>query len=726
MAEDQGNPEHLAFEYDREPGRDHEQPRPNLPPERTMREYRTPAVNENYSGIRKPTIAANNFELKTGLINMVMANQFSGAATADPNLHLANFLEICDTIKVNGVSDDAIRLKLFSFSVRDKAKSWLLSLNPGSLTCWEELPQAFLARFFPPSKTAQLRRDVGNFRQMSQEPMHESWERFKDLLRQCPQHGFNRWDQMELFYNGLDQPARSLVDAASGGSLQNKTPTDARDIVERMCENAYHWPSERSGIQKVAGVHQLDPLAAVSAQLATLSNQVAQLSVRGPQTERVAAASTSQATNDDWEHAHFMNHRFNNFRGTNNQNQNPTHYHPGIRNHENFSYANPKNALQPPPDFNHQREQRGPTYDERLHRQEQEMEGLKSTMKNMEKQIGQIAQSMSTMAKGGFPSNTEVNPKESCQAITTRSGLQMTDPPYPTDESPRPAVQPTPVEPEITISGSSTKETSKPNNISFPDNPPLMITPIPFPERQKKKKFKDQLKKFIERIKQIRINIPFAEALEVMPNYTKFMKEVLSKKIRIEEDIPVTLTATCSAILQSNLPPKMKDAGSYTIPCIIGNSTFDKALCDLGASINLMPMFVFLKLSLENLNRTRMTLQLADRSLKYPDGIVEDVLVKVDKFILPVDFVVLEMPEDDEAPIILGRPFHCRIDVIEDCVSSFFDLYELGDSIEHCIVNSIDLHSASPETPIENDVLDCVLFLECAKILGVDETRLIR
>ncbi|XP_012839915.1 PREDICTED: uncharacterized protein LOC105960296 [Erythranthe guttata] len=212
------------------------------------------------------------------------------------------------------------------------------------------------------------------------------------------------------------------------------------------------------------------------------------------------------------------------------------------------------------------------------------MEGLKSTMKNMEKQIGQIAQSMSTMAKGGFPSNTEVNPKESCQAITTRSGLQMTDPPYPTDESPRPAVQPTPVEPEITISGSSTKEASKPNNISFPDNPPLMVTRIPFPERQKKKKFKDQLKKFIEKIKQIRINIPFAEALEVMPNYTKFMKEVLSKKIRIEEDIPVTLTATCSAILQSNLPPKMKDPESYTIPCIIGNSTFDKALCDLGAT----------------------------------------------------------------------------------------------------------------------------------------------
>ncbi|XP_012836313.1 PREDICTED: uncharacterized protein LOC105956946 [Erythranthe guttata] len=102
-----------------------------------MREYRTPYVNENYSGIRKPTIAANNFELKTGLINMVMANQFSGAATAYPNLNLPNFLEICDTIKVNGFSDDAIRLKLFSFYVGDKAKSLFLILNPGSLTCWE-------------------------------------------------------------------------------------------------------------------------------------------------------------------------------------------------------------------------------------------------------------------------------------------------------------------------------------------------------------------------------------------------------------------------------------------------------------------------------------------------------------------------------------------------------------------------------------------------------------
>ncbi|XP_012829316.1 PREDICTED: uncharacterized protein LOC105950494 [Erythranthe guttata] len=205
-----------------------------------------------------------------------------------------------------------------------------------------------------------------------------------------------------------------------------------------------------------------------------------------------------------------------------------------------------------------------------------------------------------------------------------------------------------------------------------------------------------------------------------MPNYTKFMKDVLSKKARIEEDTPMILTATCSAILQANLPWKMKDPGSYTIPCIIGNSTFDEALCDLGASINLMHMYVFLKLGLRNLNRTRMTLQLADRSLKYRDGIVEDVLVKVDKFILPVDFVVLEMPEDDEAPIILGRQFlatgkalidmdlgslklrvngdkvvfnlmnafkhskhvdyYSRIDLIEDCVSSISDLHELCDS----------------------------------------------
>ncbi|XP_030924850.1 uncharacterized protein LOC115951859 [Quercus lobata] len=117
------------------------------------------------------------------------------------------------------------------------------------------------------------------------------------------------------------------------------------------------------------------------------------------------------------------------------------------------------------------------------------------------------------------------------------------------------------------------------------------------------------------------------------------------------------LTEESSAILQKKLPPKLKDPGSFTIPCAIGKSYFDRALCDLGASINLMPLSVFRKLGLGEVKPTTISLQLANRSIKYPRGVIKDVLVKVDKFIFPADFIVLDMDEDEEIPLILGRPF---------------------------------------------------------------------
>ena len=157
------------------------------------------------------------------------------------------------------------------------------------------------------------------------------------------------------------------------------------------------------------------------------------------------------------------------------------------------------------------------------------------------------------------------------------------------------------------------------------------------------------------------INIPFADALEQMPSYVKFMKEILSKKIRLSDFETVNLTEECSAILQRKLPQKLKYPGSFTIPCTIGNSIFEKALCDLGESINLMPLSILRRLGLGESRPTTVTLQLANRSLKHPrgggGGVIEDVLVKVDKFIFSAYFIVLDMEEDKEISIILGRPF---------------------------------------------------------------------
>ena len=143
-----------------------------------------------------------------------------------------------------------------------------------------------------------------------------------------------------------------------------------------------------------------------------------------------------------------------------------------------------------------------------------------------------------------------------------------------------------------------------------------------------------------------------------MPLYAKFLKkEILSKKRKIAEEGIVNLTATCSAIIQQRLPAKMKDPRSFTIPCSIGKYEFKKALCDSGASINLMPLSVVQRLNLGELTPTTITLQMADRSMAQPKGILEDVLVKVGKFIFPMDFVIMQMDEDTQVPLLLGRPF---------------------------------------------------------------------
>ena len=147
------------------------------------------------------------------------------------------------------------------------------------------------------------------------------------------------------------------------------------------------------------------------------------------------------------------------------------------------------------------------------------------------------------------------------------------------------------------------------------------------------------------------------DALEQNQCYVKFMKKILANKKKLGEYETITLSEECSAILQKKLPLKLKDSGSFTIPCSIGNAEFGKALCDLRASINLMPLSFFKRLGFGEAKPTTVTFQLVDCSLKHLRGIIEDVLVKVDKFIFLADFIILDMEKDKDIPIKLGRPF---------------------------------------------------------------------
>ena len=140
-------------------------------------------------------------------------SQFEVTPLEDLNLYLLVFLEGCNTLKLNGVSTDTIRLGLFPFSLRDKARAWLHSLPSGCITTWDELTRVFLAKFFPLCKTASLRNQITNITQKDEETLYEACEQFKDLLRLCPHHGLQRWMIIQAFYNGVTQSVRSTIDA---------------------------------------------------------------------------------------------------------------------------------------------------------------------------------------------------------------------------------------------------------------------------------------------------------------------------------------------------------------------------------------------------------------------------------------------------------------------------------------------------------------------------------
>ncbi|XP_016168598.1 uncharacterized protein LOC107611156 [Arachis ipaensis] len=134
------------------------------------------------------------------------------------------------------------------------------------------------------------------------------------------------------------------------------------------------------------------------------------------------------------------------------------------------------------------------------------------------------------------------------------------------------------------------------------------------------------------------------------------MKGLLSEKKASKGDETEVRTKECGALIQNKLPRKMPDLGRFQIPCTIGNITFNKAFCNLGSSINLMPLFVMKKLGIQEAQATRITLQMADKSLRQAYGLVENVLVKVGELFLPADSVIRDMGEDADDPIILGRP----------------------------------------------------------------------
>ncbi|KAK4724660.1 hypothetical protein R3W88_027439 [Solanum pinnatisectum] len=263
-------------------------------------------------------------------------------------------------------------------------------------------------------------------------------------------------------------------------------------------------------------------------------------------------------------------------------------------------------------------------------------------IQNLEKRFGQLASAQNSRPQGGFPGNTDPNSKQ-VNAVGTCSGLQLEE-----------------LAPKKRKTDAVNKESEpKKGEVVVQEErvQPIVKPPPPFPQKFKKQKEDECFGKFLSLLKQVHINLPLVDVFQGIPRYAKYMKEIVANKRRLTEYETVALTEECSSIIQNKLPTKLKDPGSFMVQITIGQSIHAQELCDLGASMNLMPTFLYKKLGLGSRKPTTIILPLADISVARPEGVVEDVLVQVGSLIFPVDFVVLNFEPDPEVSFILGRPF---------------------------------------------------------------------
>ena len=304
------------------------------------------------------------------------------------------------------------------------------------------------------------------------------------------------------------------------------------------------------------------------------------------------------------------------------------------------------------------------------------IDGLESSLNqkidNLQYSITKINNLLEVQERGRFPSQTLPNPKgiheigsssnsrldEVKAIITLRSGKEI--------EQPVPKI----------AEETEKEKGAEPERIIISEDSVKKNMPSPFPQALRSRKKIPNQAKLWEVLRQVKVNIPLLDMIKQVPTYVKFLKELCTVKRGLGIEKKAFLTEQVSAIIQSKTPVKYKDPGSPTISVNIGGTRIDKAL--LGASVNLLPYSVYKQLGLGELKPTNITLSLADRSVKIHKGIVEDVLVKVDKFYYPVDFAVLDTEPiesgPNHVPIIVGRPFLATDNAIINCRNGVMQL----------------------------------------------------
>nr|GEX55471.1 reverse transcriptase domain-containing protein [Tanacetum cinerariifolium] len=217
--------------------------------DRTMEELLQAPTKRYGEAIVILKILAENFEIKTNLLQLVQTKKIHGFERDNTHTHISNFKRMTSTLKYRDVPNDAIKLMIFSYSLEGAARIWYEKEPPNSILTWDDLVNKFVNQFFLPSKTTHLKNEISRFTQRFEETFGEAWERFKKMLRACPHHGFSELTQIDTLYNGLNEQDQDSLNATAGGNLLSKTTREAMKIIENKSKVCYS--RSKSNVSKV-------------------------------------------------------------------------------------------------------------------------------------------------------------------------------------------------------------------------------------------------------------------------------------------------------------------------------------------------------------------------------------------------------------------------------------------------------------------------------------------
>nr|GEV12698.1 reverse transcriptase domain-containing protein [Tanacetum cinerariifolium] len=652
------------------------------------------------------------------------------------------------------LSNDVIKLMMFPYSLEGSARVWYDKELPNSILTWEDLVNKFVNQFFPLSKTTHLKNEISHFTQRFEETFGEAWERFKEMLRACPHHGFTELAQIDTFYNGLNANDQDSLNTAEVRNLLSKTTREAFQIIDNKSKVLYSInkpnvfrmnTTSRENASKTDD--RIDKLAD---QILTLVNIFAKKVVTPASVKAVEESGVTcggphayyncPTTDSNQLSVCVATGQGNNFNRGNNFHGNQPFQVPN-QGFQSQPFQVPNNPVQQ--GFLNEILSYKKANDQMMRNMQSQIKSLKGEFKNeiqntmktqqtvLMEQQNAFQNNFQNMLSGFFqnqsltlgtlPSKTIPNPKGEMKAITTRSGVAYEGPSIPTTKKVVKRVTEETTDKEQTnFQGITAHIQPSVTRIPEPNVPKTLHKPnIPYPLRLNDQKLHEksmnQIEKFFQIFQDLHFDISFTDALLLMPKFTSTIKSLLTNKDKFFELAKIPLNENCSAMLLKKLPEKLKDPSKFLIPCDFPGMDVCYALADLDASINLMPLSIWKKLSLPELTPTRMTLELVDQSITHSKRFAEDIFDKVETFHFLTDFVVVDFEADPRIPLILGRSFLRTGRALIDVYGEEITLQQ-GEVVKA---------KSSIEKPSDLELKDLPSYLEYAYLEGVDKLPVI-